>query len=499
MKAGGKTKPGIKDAGRPGVGPGRAWHLASVVGAVVIWSTSFVATKVALAEVPPLTLGASRFVFAAVLAGALAFVFGAVRVANAADLGRFALGGLLGITLYFSLENVGVDLATASDAALLVASYPVVTMLLEAGLYRKRLSAIRLSGAALAIVGVNVVLGNAVAASAGEDWGSARIIGCAILVATGLVWALYNFSTRTVVSRYSMLTVVFWQTLFGALFFLPVAFAEQVFTGGARWLPEGGVALVSVAHLGVLCSVAAFLLYAHGLRGVDASAAVSVMNLVPVLGVLFAVALLGESLGILQVLGGVVVVAGVMLGVRGGDGGESGRYEEGAGTEARPGTPVPEDNRGEQGWAKGNRRKETMLNVRDTKKCVVVVDGELPAGLMVNAAACLAVTLGERVEDINGEDATDGSGMVHPGLIPTGIAILQADADAIKDTRLKAEVTEGVFVADFTDAAQTPRDYGEYLQNISNINSEDLRYLGVGLYGDKKAVGRLTGGLALLR
>lgn len=140
-----------------------------------------------------------------------------------------------------------------------------------------------------------------------------------------------------------------------------------------------------------------------------------------------------------------------------------------------------------------------MADVRETKKCVVVVDGDLPAGLMVNAAACLAVTLGERVEGINGEDATDGSGMIHPGLIPTGIAILQADAETVKEIRLKAEGTEGVFVADFTDAAQGPRDYGEYLRNISQIPSEELKYFGVGLYGEKKPVGKLTGGLSLLR
>lgn len=122
-----------------------------------------------------------------------------------------------------------------------------------------------------------------------------------------------------------------------------------------------------------------------------------------------------------------------------------------------------------------------MTNIRETKKCVVVVDGYLPAGLMVNAAACLAITLGERVEGINGQDATDGSGMVYPGLIPTGIVILQADAETVKEIRLRAEGTEGVFVADFTDVAQGPRNYGEYLQNISRIGSEDLKYLGVGL------------------
>lgn len=140
-----------------------------------------------------------------------------------------------------------------------------------------------------------------------------------------------------------------------------------------------------------------------------------------------------------------------------------------------------------------------MANIRETKKCVIVVDSDLPAGLMVNAAACLAVTLGERVEGIGGEDAIDGSGMVHPGLIPTGIAILGADAGTVKEIRVKAEGQEGVFVADFTDAAQTPRNYGEYLENISKITSEDLTYLGVGLYGDRKPVSKLTAELKLLK
>ena len=315
--------------------PGRrAGALVCVVGAVVIWSTSFVATKVALAEVPPLTLGASRFALAAVLAGLVAFIFGAVRVSGIRDLSRLALGGLLGIMLYFSLENIGVDLVTASDAALVVASYPAITMLLETGLYRRRLSAVRLSGVVLAFLGVNAVLGNALAASASGQWDSERLLGCVVLVVTGVAWALYNFATRDVVARYPMPTVVFWQTLFGALFFAPAALTEQAVIGGTRWLPTGGVALLAVVHLGVLCSVVAFLLYARGLRELDASSAVSVMNLVPVLGVAFAVAVLGEPLGLLQILGGVVVIAGVTLSVRGGNPGEPDRSGEEAGTGA---------------------------------------------------------------------------------------------------------------------------------------------------------------------
>jgi drug/metabolite transporter (DMT)-like permease len=73
---------------------------------------------------------------------------------------------------------------------------------------------------------------------------------------------------------------------------------------------------MAVAHLGVLCSVVALLLYARDLKGLDASSAVSVMNLVAVFGVLFAILLLGEPLVLPRVLGELVVAAGTALSVQ---------------------------------------------------------------------------------------------------------------------------------------------------------------------------------------
>lgn len=79
------------------------------------------------------------------------------------------------------------------------------------------------------------------------------------------------------------------------------------------------------------------------------------------------------------------------------------------------------------------------------------------------------------------------------------IPILKADAEAVKRIRLKASETGELLVVDFTDAAQAPRNYGEYLENIAKVPTEDLRYLGVALYGSKKPINKLTGGLPLLR
>ena len=78
---------------------------------------------VALADVPPLTLGALRFVIAAGLLGVFAWATRSIERVARADVARLALGGLLGVTGYFALQNLGVQLTSASDAALLVASF----------------------------------------------------------------------------------------------------------------------------------------------------------------------------------------------------------------------------------------------------------------------------------------------------------------------------------------------------------------------------------------
>ena len=279
--------------------------MLSVVGAALIWSTSYTATKVALAEIPPLTINALRFALAALLMLSIVALSGALRRPRRADVGRMALGGVLGTTLYFSMENIGVDLATASDAALLVASYPAVTMMLEILIYRVRASWIRFLGVGLAMFGVYLIVGQSPPA------GDSRLIGDLILIATGFVWAFYNFATRDMGQSYPTTTVVFYQTLAGAIACVPLALLEV-----RSWETPSASSISMIIYLGVFCSVVAFLLYAHGLKELDAGSAVNLLNFVPLFGVATAFVVLREPVGVGQLLGGAVVIVGVVLGLR---------------------------------------------------------------------------------------------------------------------------------------------------------------------------------------
>ncbi|KDN16994.1 DMT family transporter [Amycolatopsis rifamycinica] len=284
--------------------PRPALSVAAVLGAALIWSSSFAVTKVALTEVPPMTLGALRFALAALILGAVVHA-GPDRRRLPSPRQRLFIGlaGLLGITAYFALENVGVDLATASDATLIVASYPILTLVLEVLAGRAAISPVRLTGMLVAVAGVWLVV-------QGRPGGSHSLWGDLLLIVAGVVWAVYNMLARRDGSGASPIVVTYYQTLAGAGGFVLLSLSEA-----DRWSVPGGSAVLRIGFLAGLCSVAAFLLYNHGLRGLEPSVAVNLLNIVPVAGSVWAVVLAGERLTLAQVLGGAVVIAGVTLGL----------------------------------------------------------------------------------------------------------------------------------------------------------------------------------------
>lgn len=131
----------------------------------------------------------------------------------------------------------------------------------------------------------------------------------------------------------------------------------------------------------------------------------------------------------------------------------------------------------------------------------MVINSELPLGLIANTAAVLSLTLGKKIKDIIGPDVFDASGRCHVGITTIPIPILKSDSRKIKELRDK--VASGDFsdllIVDFSNAAQTTTTYEDYIEKISKFTTEDLEYLGIAIYGDRKKVNKLTGSLPLLR
>src|SRR6187551_1659160 len=130
--------------------------------------------------------------------------------------------------------------------------------------------------------------------------------------------------------------------------------------------------------------------------------------------------------------------------------------------------------------------------------CVIVVDAELPAGRAANAAAVLAITLGKRHPELVGDDVVDADGAVHHGLVPLGIAVLAAPRDLLPRLRDRASVAE-IDVISFPVEGQQTTDYEAFRRAIASVPTSELRFVGVCLYGPRKAVTKLVGSLPLLR
>ncbi|MDQ0888259.1 drug/metabolite transporter (DMT)-like permease [Paenibacillus sp. V4I9] len=282
-----------------------SFYLFAVIIAILLWSTSFVGTKIAYNSFPPLTLGAARFVIASFILGVIMLSRKEFIRPAPKDMGLMALSGILGTTLYFALENIGLELTTASSAALIVASYPAITALLEFIFFRVKISWLKGLGIVMAVVGVYQISGGSSEESSGQ------LTGNLILILAGVVFATYNFTTRKVVRNYSMVTVSFYQTIAGTLAFIPLALIER-----SRWQMPSVDSLWMLLYLGVFCSVAAFMLYNYGLRNLSSGVAMALMNLVPLFGVLFSTVFLHEVLHIYDLIGGMIIIVGVILSVR---------------------------------------------------------------------------------------------------------------------------------------------------------------------------------------
>ncbi|MFC8954273.1 DMT family transporter [Streptomyces sp. NPDC057101] len=283
-----------------------AGAVCAVTAAALFWSSSYAVTERLLEDVGPLAVGAVRFTLAALLLG-LMVRMPRRRTARPDPRQRrqLHLSGLLGITVYFVLENVGVDLSTASDASLIVATYPLMTMLLELVVFRARLPLPRVAGVLLATLGVLLVVHNGARVGGGSRW-----LGDVLLLLGGLAWAGYNVLGKRASAGLDAVSVTYHQTLAGAAGFLLASLLEA-----DDWRMPDATASALLVYLAVGCSVGGFLLYNYGLRRMASSVAVNILNLVPVFGVIGAVVINGESVRLAQLTGGVIIVAGVALGM----------------------------------------------------------------------------------------------------------------------------------------------------------------------------------------
>jgi hypothetical protein len=132
-------------------------------------------------------------------------------------------------------------------------------------------------------------------------------------------------------------------------------------------------------------------------------------------------------------------------------------------------------------------------------KCVVIVAETLSPGLAANGASVIAMTLGQRVPKLVGPDVKSSDGLIHAGLVVIPVPVLTAPPAQVATIHAAASGTGGMVAVGFTALAQSCRTYDEYTEKMSATGDGDLEYLATGIFGPKRIVNKLAGGLPLLR
>ena len=272
---------------------------------MIVWGSTFVATKSVLDEAGPFAVTALRFGIGLLVLLPFAYRRG-FRVRLALE-PAFLLFGLTGIVLYFGLQNLALVFTSAANAALISAGVPVAAALLARTFLKERIPLPRLLGIGLSIIGVLLVSDTTPSGGAPE-----AILGNALMVVAVVGYGAYAVQGRAMRGgeRYPAVVATTASFAAGLLFLIPLAAGEALLFGTPQLGPRGWLV---VAYLGAGASALAMFLWNYALRHVAASAAALYINLVPVVGLGFAL-LFGERVGAAQLVGGALAVGGVLLG-----------------------------------------------------------------------------------------------------------------------------------------------------------------------------------------
>ena len=276
----------------------------AVVAAVVFWGLSFVSSKAVLnTGFPPMTMVFLRFLIASAVLLPIHRRLGArPGLQGPRDLLILALSGIFGVSLYFFFETRGIGLTSASNAALIVGAVPVLTAAADRVLYRNPLTLLRVAGIALSLAGVFLIVRRSSSQFAHALAGNLFMFGAC------LCWVAYLFLSRRLQGRAGGLFLTTWQAVIGATCLAPLVLLER-----ARWTIGSPSVWLNLLYLGVACSAVSYFLYLYALSGLGSVVVSSYINLVPVVGAVGGVVLLGERLAPIQLVGAAVVITGVFL------------------------------------------------------------------------------------------------------------------------------------------------------------------------------------------
>lgn len=229
---------------------------------------------------------------------------------DSSQLGRVTAAAALMTYAHQLMLSQGLAWSTATNGALMLSLNPVLSVFLGAALFGERLNAVRLSGIVLGLLGVFVVVLN----RSGADL---RLTGMgdALLLASMLVYVAAGACVRRIVDQLHPMVIGYYMHLIGAVMLTVHASFTPSFWEPAAWFPSTWAWLL-ILWSGLFSTAIGNLAWNYGISQLGLGRTSMFINLLPVSGLLFAVAFLGEVVRSAHLVGLACVLSGTWLAVR---------------------------------------------------------------------------------------------------------------------------------------------------------------------------------------
>lgn len=275
----------------------------ALVAVTIFWGSSFVSSKLVLETMPPMLLAFFRYLFAFITLFIFFIIFEKDKKLNKQDYKHLVLSSGIGIFIYFIGEYNALNYISASTASIIVSLLPMFMLVTNFFVFKDKITLFKVGVILLTLVGVVMVVQADFRAMFNES-----LIGYSLMVMGVAAWVVYSLSTVKMRKNNSNIKVITYQSGFALILFAPFAVSNLNIVTQLDfnlW--------TNIIYLGVFASGLAFYLYVYSLK-VLGTLPVSIFgNTVPVVTVITGFIFLQETLTLIQLLGGSIIVITLLV------------------------------------------------------------------------------------------------------------------------------------------------------------------------------------------
>lgn len=277
--------------------------------ATLLWGGNFVIGRAVAGDIPPVTFAVIRWCLAFAIFLPIAYPLLKKEWPKIkAHFGIVVLLALTGVAGFTALVYKGLYFTTSINASLMNSSTPIMIYLLSFLFLKERLTKYQVVGTIISLIGVLFIICN------GDLHTLLQFTfnkGDLLVLVAVLCWAFYSLLIRLYAGKLPGYSTFLVSILIGIVILTPFMVLELMTTSiTIDWSPT---TIGAIVYVGIFASIVAFLSWNIGVVRLGANKASIYLNFIPLFAAIFAILFLDEQLIIAQVIGGIAVVAGVLL------------------------------------------------------------------------------------------------------------------------------------------------------------------------------------------